>query len=138
MSSGYEHIITGSRYPHSYVHRLVLEAFVGPCPPGMEACHWNGIPGDNRLHNLRWDTPSANNADILRLGRHYETKKTHCPQGHRLVQPNLVRAELPSRKCKACNRGRACMQRLELRGETGDLRSICDQYYADIMNEVAP
>jgi hypothetical protein len=23
-----------------FVHRLVLAAFVGPCPPGMEACHF--------------------------------------------------------------------------------------------------
>src|SRR5437868_15524460 len=23
-----------------YIHRLVLEAFVGPCPPDMEACHF--------------------------------------------------------------------------------------------------
>lgn len=50
--------------PHSrYVHRLVLGAFVGPCPPGMECCHGNGNPRDNRLTNLRWDTPSANSAD---------------------------------------------------------------------------
>jgi hypothetical protein len=45
------------------VHRLVLEAFVGPCPPGMEACHNNGIKTDNRLENLRWDTRKANARD---------------------------------------------------------------------------
>lgn len=45
------------------VHRLVLEAFVGPCPDGMEACHNNGNPLDNRLSNLRWDTHSANAVD---------------------------------------------------------------------------
>jgi hypothetical protein len=35
-----------------YVHRLVLETFVGSCPAGMEACHNNGIRTDNRLENL--------------------------------------------------------------------------------------
>lgn len=45
------------------IHRLVLLAFVGPCPDGMEACHNNGISGDNRLENLRWDTHRANSAD---------------------------------------------------------------------------
>lgn len=38
------------------VHRLVLEAFVGPCPSEMEGCHNNGKPDDNRVTNLRWDT----------------------------------------------------------------------------------
>jgi len=45
------------------VHRLVLEAFVGPCPPGMECCHYNGNSADNRLENLRWDTRSNNQKD---------------------------------------------------------------------------
>lgn len=50
------------------VHRLVLEAFVGPCPPGMECCHNNGNPADNRLENLRWDTRSANCLDAVQHG----------------------------------------------------------------------
>lgn len=50
------------------VHRLVLEAFVGPCPAGMECCHGNGNPADNRLGNLRWDTSEANKADQKRHG----------------------------------------------------------------------
>jgi len=46
------------------VHRLVLLAFKGPPPrSGMEGAHNNGVPGDNRLENLRWDTPKGNAAD---------------------------------------------------------------------------
>lgn len=45
------------------VHRLVLRAFVGECPPFFEACHGNGIRSDNRLSNLRWDSRSANAHD---------------------------------------------------------------------------
>jgi hypothetical protein len=45
------------------VHRLVLEAFVGPCPIGMECCHNDGDPTNNRLENLRWDTHRANGRD---------------------------------------------------------------------------
>lgn len=45
------------------IHRLVLEAFVGPCPEGMEGCHSDGDPKNNSLANLRWDTPAANWAD---------------------------------------------------------------------------
>lgn len=36
------------------VHRLVLRAFVGPCPEGCEADHINRVRDDNRLENLRW------------------------------------------------------------------------------------
>lgn len=37
-----------------YVHTLVLETFVGPCPPGMQCHHRNGDVADNRLENLYW------------------------------------------------------------------------------------
>lgn len=57
----------GTRH-QKYVHRLVLEAFVGPCPEGMEACHNNGNRKDNRLINLRWDTGKANNHDKIAHG----------------------------------------------------------------------
>src|SRR3954468_21881101 len=51
-----------------YVHHLVLEAFVGPRPPGLVCCHWDGDPSNNRLANLRWDTHQANMDDMLRHG----------------------------------------------------------------------
>lgn len=51
-----------------YIHRLVLEAFVGPCPKGMECCHNDGDRTNPRLDNLRWDTRSGNQADRIRHG----------------------------------------------------------------------
>ena len=51
------------------VHRLVLETFVGQCPEGMEGCHNDGEPANNRLDNLRWDTHAGNCADTVRHGR---------------------------------------------------------------------
>lgn len=51
-----------------YVHRAVLEAFVGPCPDGMEGCHSDGDPSNNHLGNLRWDTQSGNWADARKHG----------------------------------------------------------------------
>jgi hypothetical protein len=46
-----------------YLHRLVLEAFVGAAPNGHEGCHNNGVRTDCRLSNLRWDTRANNHAD---------------------------------------------------------------------------
>lgn len=42
------------------VHRLVLLAFVGPCPDGMQGAHLNGKRTDNRIENLAWATQSEN------------------------------------------------------------------------------
>lgn len=47
-----------------YIHTTVLQVFVGPRPkPEMEGCHANGDTTNNRLDNLRWDTPVNNAAD---------------------------------------------------------------------------
>ena len=79
------HILKGYKRPYGYisinlckpdgkytgklVHRLVLEAFIGPCPEGMQCCHYNDIKDDNRLENLRWDTHKANMKDAIRNER---------------------------------------------------------------------
>jgi hypothetical protein len=52
-----------------FVHRLVLEAFVGPCPAGLICCHNDGDPSNNDVANLRWDTHKANSDDMLKHGR---------------------------------------------------------------------
>ncbi len=51
------------------VHQLVMLAFHGCPPPGMEAMHLNGIPTDNRPENLRYGTHSENMIDMYRMGR---------------------------------------------------------------------
>lgn len=67
-----------------YVHRLVLEAFVGPCPEGMEARHFpDRDPTNNCVWNLGWGTHTQNMADReqhgtkLEGGNHPSTKLTH-------------------------------------------------------------
>lgn len=59
------------------VHRLVLEAFVGPCPAGMECRHENGSKADNRLSNLSWGTHHENATDTIRLGRQVRGSYQH-------------------------------------------------------------
>jgi hypothetical protein len=52
-----------------YVHLLVLETFVGPCPDGMEARHFpDNDPANNRLGNLQWSTHAENIADKVTHG----------------------------------------------------------------------
>jgi hypothetical protein len=50
------------------VHLLVLDAFVGPRPPGLETRHLDGDEKNNRRINLAYGTPAENGADKRRLG----------------------------------------------------------------------
>jgi hypothetical protein len=50
------------------VHTLIIEAFVGPRPEGLECCHNDGNSLNNRPENLRWDTRKANAADAVKHG----------------------------------------------------------------------
>lgn len=56
-------------------HHMVLLAFVGPRPAGMECRHLNGIPDDNRIENLAWGTRKENIADTIRHGRFSTRRK---------------------------------------------------------------
>lgn len=63
---------------HVFVHRMVLETFVGPKPSEIhQACHNNGIPTDNRVENLRWDDPKNNVRDRIRHGTYQIGEKNH-------------------------------------------------------------
>jgi hypothetical protein len=101
----------GNRHARS-VHALVLEAFVGPCPDGLEACHWDGNNTNNHVTNLRWDTRTANMADMLRHGRHHHGTTTSCPAGHEYT-PENTKAVKNGRACRECHRidGRERYQR---------------------------
>lgn len=57
------------------IHRLVLEAFIGPCPTGMEGCHNDGDQSNNHLGNLRWDTYKNNQADRAKHGTDHRGEK---------------------------------------------------------------
>jgi hypothetical protein len=51
------------------IHNLVMLAFVGPRPEGLEVCHEDDNPANNRLDNLRYDTHLANMQDAVKQGR---------------------------------------------------------------------
>lgn len=66
------------------IHQLVLEAFIGPCPSGMECCHFpDRNPANNNLDNIRWGTRLDNIQDAIKHGtntageRHGRSKLTN-------------------------------------------------------------
>lgn len=88
------------------VHRLVLEAFVGPCPSGLEGCHRNDTGYDNRLSNLYWGTASDNMTDRVRNGRHHNAVKTHCKRDHEFTRDNTRYLPNGARNCITCHQER--------------------------------
>jgi hypothetical protein len=73
IEGGYEVVTLNrlGRRRNFRVHRLVLEAFVGPRPEGMVCRHGPRGGLDNRLENLSWGTHHENLAlDRRRDGTH--------------------------------------------------------------------
>lgn len=57
---------------HCKMHQLVMRAFVGECPSGMEVNHINGNKADNRVENLEYTTHQRNAqhaVDVLKRER---------------------------------------------------------------------
>lgn len=87
------------------IHRLVLLTFVGPAPEGMLGLHNDGNASNNRLENLRWDSPKANSEDARRHGklcrgeaaRHAKLREADVLEIRRLRDEGLTMAELAAR-----------------------------------------
>ena len=70
--------------------KLVLEAFRGPCPKGMEMCHNDGNAMNNHIDNLRWDTHINNCKDRKMHG----TEKGFFKKGHKPVTTKLTKDDI--------------------------------------------
>lgn len=70
----------------AFVHTLVLTAFVGDCPKGLEGRHRDGRPANNRLDNLSWSTRRVNRLDMREHGT--------MPRGEGLHSSKLTEAKV--------------------------------------------
>ena len=84
--------INGKRY---LVHRLVLEAFVGPCPVGFECDHKDRNRSNNHIENLRWASSSENSRNTLQNDRIDARGGTHWYENRK-----QYRKEESRRRCK--------------------------------------
>lgn len=114
------------------VHILVMLAFVGPRPDGMQTRHRNGIPDDNRLENLIYGTPGENSRDRDKEHhRNYNLNKTRCPQGHPYDEENTyVVPATGVRQCKACRAGARPTGKCLKCERQAKSRNLCQKHYA--------
>lgn len=104
--SDHLHVVLEGRVDRT-VHALILETFVGPCPPGREALHRDDDPSNNNLSNLSWGTRSENSYDAIRNDRHFHAGLTHCIRGHEFTPENMQQHSSSRRRtCLACRRER--------------------------------
>ena len=59
-NDGYLYVVLANsgKKERRFVHRLVAETFIGPCPAAMSVDHINRVRDDNRVENLRYATSS--------------------------------------------------------------------------------
>ena len=68
-------------------HRLVILAFVGPCPDGKQVNHIDGDKTNNRVDNLEYVTPSENIRHAYRMG--LASNQGERSSGNKLIEDNV-------------------------------------------------
>jgi len=88
------------KYQCFKVHALVMLAFVGPRPKGMDICHNDGDASNNLITNLRYDTRAGNFADKLLHGTHQrgENAPFHKLTDSQIHEIKKLRSE--GKKCR--------------------------------------
>ncbi len=98
----YVNLVKDRRNKRFTVHKLVMLAFVGPRPEGLQVRHLDGKSYNCIRSNLAYGTVSENNYDRVRHGTHQEARKTHCIHGHEFTPENTAITRNGSRRCRAC------------------------------------
>ena len=86
------HLSKNNKSINRSIHQLVLEAFVGPKPDGLQGRHLNGNRLDNQLINLQWGTPSENQKDSIRHGTKFQpnTRGSNSGQANCRISSNGI------------------------------------------------
>lgn len=98
------------KHRRRYIHQIVLDAFVGPCPAGQEVNHKDGDKTHNRPGNLEYVTQLGNSQHASRTGlmrhseRHPHTKLTaeQVAEIRRLYRPRIYSTHRLAREFGVC------------------------------------
>lgn len=98
-----------SRHPTNHatvlVHRLAYYLYVDKniATNGLNVLHKCDKPPCWEPTHLFMGTQGDNNRDMSEKGRHFNSKKTHCPQGHEYNEENTCLSN-GARYCRVCIR----------------------------------
>ena len=101
---GYGHLSLIGRGRFIRAHRFSFLAFRGHRIPGnMEICHICDNTSCINPFHLECKTHKDNERDKSIRGRHPNSKKTHCKQGHEFTKENTyIIPSSGSRQCRIC------------------------------------
>lgn len=85
------------------VHRIEYEKHHGPIPDGMIIMHLCDNPACYNIEHLRLGTHQDNCRDKFAKGRDWQSKVTHCKNGHSYSGENLYQYN-GRRHCRACRK----------------------------------
>jgi hypothetical protein len=91
----------------AYTHRIAWELTHGPIPSGSVIMHRCDNPPCCNPNHIQVATQGDNIRDCSAKGRlnSYNSRKTHCPNGHPYAGDNLIVISTNGRrKCRACKR----------------------------------
>lgn len=106
---GYGHFAVNSHPVKA--HRFAYELVTGPIPDGAHLMHSCDNPPCVKPAHLSLGNNSLNMQDSVAKGRHWQTRKTHCKNGHLFDEANTRIAPSGQRHCRACDRGYAAKRR---------------------------
>lgn len=106
------------------VHSLVMLAFVGPRPEGMEVRHLDGDRRNASADNLVYGTSSENNYDTVAHGRNAQARKVECLRGHPFTDENTYVTKDGRRCCRTCGQIRDRAYRMRKAAPALDGRSV--------------
>ena len=108
QSRGYGQIM--DNYKQVFVHRYSWKLSNGPIPDGLCILHKCDNTTCVNPDHLFLGTNKDNSIDMSNKGRHANSKKTHCPNGHEYNEKNtylwLKKDGKSDRSCRTCRRDR--------------------------------
>lgn len=102
---------TGSKHKQGYglygagprrAHRIAWTLIHGEIPPGLQVLHRCDNPPCVNPAHLFLGTDKDNHQDKAAKGRHWQQKKTACPQGHPYTPENTYTPPSGGRHCRIC------------------------------------
>lgn len=102
-ATGYAQVcLCGGKQRKAYVHHLVIDAFIGPRPPGMVINHKDGNKLNNAIANLEYVTPAQNAAHALKtIGRNRGPSMSKAPPKGPQVGDKHWTRRMPDRIARA-------------------------------------
>ena len=103
---GYKRIWNNTTKKQEQVHRVAHELWIGPIPVNYEVDHLCFVPNCVNPEHLEAVTHAENCRRVSEKGRHWQQKKSCCPQGHSYKEHGTVTTRgngSTFRKCRVCD-----------------------------------